>query len=325
MPNLALSAKRRRALRDRAVPIFALTLIAASIGAHAAPHDNDGDSRFAPGFVPGPGRQPQRVRQRVGQRPARRDPAAELREDHRWLRRGIRRAERRHLSDRVEQRPLRRQLRHHVAHLPRPDHAGRRCRQHARSAEQPAERLRARPAGDELQLEVGARPAPVARRPLSDVHGLRRAGQYGRRVELEHAARGRYDQPGWAELLSRDRARRSPRAFPLHRDERVQRQQRPRGDPEQSRRPRDLLHVGQRRQRREPAAGQRDPRRGRAAHRRREASRSAAGSGRADAARELRSRNSARRPTRSARTTTSAASRCTTTSCTTRRAAVATA
>ncbi|OXJ10687.1 hypothetical protein [Burkholderia sp. HI2500] len=53
MPNLALSAKRRRALRDRAVPVFALTLIAASIGAHAAPHDNDGDSRFAPGFVPG--------------------------------------------------------------------------------------------------------------------------------------------------------------------------------------------------------------------------------------------------------------------------------
>ena len=29
MPNFALSAKRRRALRDRAVPVFALTLIAA--------------------------------------------------------------------------------------------------------------------------------------------------------------------------------------------------------------------------------------------------------------------------------------------------------
>lgn len=49
----ALSAKRRRTLCDRTVPVVALTLIAARIGAQAAPHDNDGDSRFAPGFVPG--------------------------------------------------------------------------------------------------------------------------------------------------------------------------------------------------------------------------------------------------------------------------------
>ncbi|MCA7890963.1 hypothetical protein [Burkholderia cepacia] len=53
MSNVALLAKRRRALRDRTVSVPALTLIAASIGAQAAPRDNDGDSRFAPGFVPG--------------------------------------------------------------------------------------------------------------------------------------------------------------------------------------------------------------------------------------------------------------------------------
>ena len=55
MSNVALLAKRRRALRDRTVSVSvpALTLIAASIGAQAAPRDNDGDSRFAPGFVPG--------------------------------------------------------------------------------------------------------------------------------------------------------------------------------------------------------------------------------------------------------------------------------
>ncbi|WP_244116211.1 hypothetical protein [Burkholderia cepacia] len=53
MSNVALLAKRRRALRDRTVPVAALTLIAASIGAQAAPHGNNGDSRFAPGFVPG--------------------------------------------------------------------------------------------------------------------------------------------------------------------------------------------------------------------------------------------------------------------------------
>lgn len=220
MSNVALLAKRRRALRDRTVPVPvpALTLIAASIGAQAAPHGNNGDSRIAPGFVPG-----RRVRQRVGQSPGRCDPAAELREDHWRLRHGCRCAGRRHLSVRVEQRSLRRQLRHHVPHLPRPDHAGRRRRRHARSAEQPAERFRARPDGDELQLEVRTRVAPVSRRQLSDVHGLRRAGQRDRRVELERAARGRYDGPGRAELLSRDRARRLPRTLPLHRDECVQR------------------------------------------------------------------------------------------------------
>lgn len=52
MPNFALPAKRRRALRDRTVPAVAFTLIAASIGAQAAPNDG-GESRFAPGFVPG--------------------------------------------------------------------------------------------------------------------------------------------------------------------------------------------------------------------------------------------------------------------------------
>ncbi|WP_260435405.1 hypothetical protein [Burkholderia cepacia] len=59
MSNVALLAKRRRALRDRTVPVpvpvavAAPTLIAASIGAQAAPRDNNGDSRIAPGFVPG--------------------------------------------------------------------------------------------------------------------------------------------------------------------------------------------------------------------------------------------------------------------------------
>ncbi len=53
LSNVALLAKRRRALRDRTVAVPALTLIAASIGAQAAPRDNNGDSRFAPGFVPG--------------------------------------------------------------------------------------------------------------------------------------------------------------------------------------------------------------------------------------------------------------------------------
>ncbi|KWF59769.1 hypothetical protein [Burkholderia pseudomultivorans] len=51
MPNLAMSALRRRALRARTVPAVALTLIAASIGAQAAP-DADGDAgRFVPGFL----------------------------------------------------------------------------------------------------------------------------------------------------------------------------------------------------------------------------------------------------------------------------------
>ncbi|VBB15953.1 hypothetical protein [Burkholderia stabilis] len=53
MPNPVLSAKRRRALRDRTVPAVALTLIAASIGAHAAQHDDGDARRFEPGFVPG--------------------------------------------------------------------------------------------------------------------------------------------------------------------------------------------------------------------------------------------------------------------------------
>ncbi|WP_175689604.1 hypothetical protein [Burkholderia anthina] len=46
-----LSAKRRRALRDRTVPAVALTLIAASIGAQAAQSDNGEASRFVPGFL----------------------------------------------------------------------------------------------------------------------------------------------------------------------------------------------------------------------------------------------------------------------------------
>ncbi|QQK06214.1 hypothetical protein [Burkholderia anthina] len=46
-----LSAKRRRALRDRTVPAVALTLIAASIGAQAARSDNGDASRFVPGFL----------------------------------------------------------------------------------------------------------------------------------------------------------------------------------------------------------------------------------------------------------------------------------
>ena len=46
-----LSAKRRRALRDRTVPAVALTLIAASIGAQAAQNDNGDASRFVPGFL----------------------------------------------------------------------------------------------------------------------------------------------------------------------------------------------------------------------------------------------------------------------------------
>ena len=63
-----------------------------------------------------------------------------------------------------------------------------------------------------------------------------------RRVELEHARRDRPDQPGARHRLSRGRATSAATAgSTVHADQRLQRQQRPRGDPE--RQPANVIYT----------------------------------------------------------------------------------
>ncbi len=52
-----------------------------------------------------------------------------------------------------------------------------------------------------FSLEVRARAEPVDRRPAAHLHGLPRAGQRDRRLELQHARRGRSDQSGARHVL----------------------------------------------------------------------------------------------------------------------------
>ena len=121
-------------------------------------------------------------------------------------------------------------------------------------------------ADHQLLVEVGGRAQPVERRQVPDVHGLRGRARHGRRVERQHPRRHRPDQPGPRRVLPRGREPVGQRQVHLHRDQRLQRQQRPGGGRGERRRQGLLLHGGQRGQRRQPAADRRRPRRGHADH-----------------------------------------------------------
>ena len=145
-------------------------------------------------------------------------------------------------------------------------------------------------------------------RPVRELHGVQRASGWRRRVELEHARRHRLDQSRTRRLLPNGRHARRPGKIPIHRDQRLQRQQRAGRHLERQPRRQCALHRGQRRQRRQPAtrrcrvgSGRPDHPAGPSARSRRRTRDSQLRSG-ASA-----SPSSATKPTRSERTTTSGA------------------
>ena len=140
----------------------------------------------------------------------------------------------RHLSDRVQQRSGRRLFRHHREDLARPTAAdGQSCnRSKCRTARSPASSSQG-PAGHQLPVEIRAGAQPLDRRPQPDFMG------YVAPVDAIDVSNSNTpvvvdpDQSGAAALLPRGRDGRRARPLPLHPDQRLQRQQRPRRGPEQ--------------------------------------------------------------------------------------------
>ena len=200
-----------------------------------------------------------------------------------------------------------RQLRRDLPDLPGPAHPVRAAGQHAAGARRRVGPRRSH--GDQLLLEVGTGAQPVDQRPAGDLHGVRGPAQPAGRLELQHAGCHRPHQPGALGLLPGGGSGRPAGPVPVHRDQLLQRQQPwPRRHPErQPGRERDL-HRGQRREWRQPAAQRGHPGRGHADHDAAVRAGAVPAAGHADAGGQLqRDRNSATRPTRSARTPTSAA------------------
>ena len=151
-----------------------------------------------------------------------------------------------------------RKLRRHLEDLPRPAHAVGIARQHA--ARCPTAPTPGIASGADQMITSFSSKSELAlnlstQRALRHVHGLPGAGRHDRRLQLQHPGVIDPTNPDTGAYYRVVAQLEQPGPVPVHRDQRLQRQQRTRGDPQRrTRRARDL-HGGQRRQRRQPAAG----------------------------------------------------------------------